>query len=100
MNRKKSNKYIKKYNTTKKKSERIGRLLLMHADKREGIEEGFAGEIVACIGLKESTTGDTLCDSNNVIGHPPWHGNLLADIINQAFKCLIIDNQFFHVNLD
>lgn len=35
----------------------------MHADKREGIEEGHAGEIVACIGLKESTTGDTLCDS-------------------------------------
>ena len=34
----------------------------MHADKREGIEEGFAGEIIACIGLKESYTGDTLCD--------------------------------------
>lgn len=51
------------YNSTKKKYERIGRLLLMHADKREGIEEGHAGEIVACIGLKESTTGDTLCDS-------------------------------------
>lgn len=59
------------YNTTKGKSERIGRLLLMHADKREGIEEGFAGEIVACIGLKESTTGDTLCDSNNIISLSP-----------------------------
>ncbi len=59
------------YNTTKKKSERIGRLLLMHADKREGIEEGFAGEIVACIGLKESTTGDTLCDANNPISLSP-----------------------------
>jgi elongation factor G len=59
------------YNTTKQKSERIGRLLLMHADKREGIEEGFAGEIVACIGLKESTTGDTLCDSNNIISLSP-----------------------------
>ncbi len=59
------------YNTTKQKSERIGRLLLMHADKREGLEEGFAGEIVACIGLKESTTGDTLCDSNNVISLSP-----------------------------
>lgn len=59
------------YNTTKQKSERIGRLLLMHADKREGIEEGFAGEIVACIGLKESTTGDTLCDANNVISLSP-----------------------------
>lgn len=59
------------YNTTKKKSERIGRLLLMHADKREGIEEGFAGEIVACIGLKESTTGDTLCDSSSIISLSP-----------------------------
>jgi len=59
------------YNTTKGKSERIGRLLLMHADKREGLEEGFAGEIVACIGLKESTTGDTLCDANNVISLSP-----------------------------
>jgi elongation factor G len=59
------------YNTTKQKSERIGRLLLMHADKREGIEEGFAGEIVACIGLKESTTGDTLCDANNIISLSP-----------------------------
>ncbi len=59
------------YNTTKQKSERIGRLLLMHADKREGLEEGFAGEIVACIGLKESTTGDTLCDANSVISLSP-----------------------------
>ena len=59
------------YNTTKQKSERIGRLLLMHADKREGLEEGFAGEIVACIGLKESTTGDTLCDQNNIISLSP-----------------------------
>lgn len=59
------------YNTTKKTTERIGRLLLMHADKREGIEEGFAGEIVACIGLKESTTGDTLCDKNAVISLSP-----------------------------
>ncbi len=49
-------------NVTKRKSERIGRLLLMHADKREAIDEAYAGEIVACIGLKESSTGDTLCD--------------------------------------
>jgi elongation factor G len=59
------------YNVTKEKSERIGRLLLMHADKREGLEVGFAGEIVACIGLKESTTGDTLCDTNNTISLSP-----------------------------
>ena len=59
------------YNPTKQKSERIGRLLLMHADKREGIEEGYAGEIIACIGLKESTTGDTLCDKNAPISLSP-----------------------------
>lgn len=59
------------YNATKQKTERIGRLLLMHADKREGIEEGFAGEIIACIGLKESTTGDTLCDRNAQISLSP-----------------------------
>jgi len=59
------------YNPTKQKSERIGRLLLMHADKREGTEEGYAGEIVACIGLKESTTGDTLCDKNNILSLSP-----------------------------
>lgn len=59
------------FNATKQKSERIGRLLLMHADKREGIEEGFAGEIIACIGLKESITGDTLCDRANPISLSP-----------------------------
>jgi elongation factor G len=59
------------YNVTKKTTERIGRLLLMHADKREGLEEGFAGEIVACIGLKESTTGDSLCDKSNPISLSP-----------------------------
>jgi elongation factor G len=54
-------------NVTKQKTERIGRLLLMHADKREAIEQAYAGEIVACIGLKESSTGDTLCDPTNPI---------------------------------
>lgn len=58
-------------NATKQKPERIGRLLLMHADKREGIEEGFAGEIIACIGLKDSVTGDTLCDKNKPISLSP-----------------------------
>ena len=60
-------------NATEKKTERIGRLLLMHADKREGIEEGFAGEIIACIGLKDSVTGDTLFDKNHPISLSPIH---------------------------
>jgi len=54
-------------NSTKRDSERIGRLLLMHADKREEITEAYAGEIVAAIGLTKTSTGDTLCDSANPI---------------------------------
>jgi len=51
-------------NSSKKDTERIGRILLMHADKREEIPEAYAGEIVAVVGLKNTTTGDTLCDAN------------------------------------
>jgi elongation factor G len=50
------------YNSTKNVKERVGRLLLMHANQREEIKEGYAGEIVAIIGLKDTITGDTLCD--------------------------------------
>ncbi len=49
-------------NTVKGKRERIGRMLQMHANSREDIDEAFAGDIVALAGLKETTTGDTLCD--------------------------------------
>jgi elongation factor G len=49
-------------NSTKDKKERIGRMLLMHANNREDIKEAFAGDIVALAGLKETRTGDTLCD--------------------------------------
>jgi excisionase family DNA binding protein len=49
-------------NTTREKKERIGRMLLMHANNREDIKEAFAGDIVALAGLKEVRTGDTLCD--------------------------------------
>ena len=47
------------------KKERIGRLLKMHANKREDIEEVFAGDIAAAVGLKETRTGDTLCDEKD-----------------------------------
>jgi elongation factor G len=50
------------YNSTKQKSERIGKLVLLHADQRELIEEAYAGEIVAVVGVKDTTTGDTICD--------------------------------------
>ena len=49
-------------NTVKGKRERIGRMLLMHANSREEIKEAFAGDIIAVVGLKDTTTGDTLCD--------------------------------------
>jgi elongation factor G len=49
-------------NTVKEKRERIGRMLLMHSNNREDIKEAFAGDIVAVVGLKDTTTGDTLCD--------------------------------------
>ncbi len=49
-------------NSSRDRQERIGRLLLMHANQREDIDEAFAGEIVAIVGLKETGTGDTLCD--------------------------------------
>jgi elongation factor G len=54
-------------NTVKGKRERIGRMLQMHSNSREDIEEAFAGDIVALAGLKETTTGDTLCDPVNPV---------------------------------
>ncbi|MBA3340005.1 MAG: elongation factor G [Geodermatophilaceae bacterium] len=58
----KSGSYV--YNATKDKRERVGRLLQMHANKREEIEEVRAGDIAAAIGLKDTRTGDTLCDDD------------------------------------
>src|SRR6059058_4581564 len=49
------------YNATKQKTERIGRLLKMHANKREEIKEVYAGDIAAAVGLRNVTTGDTIC---------------------------------------
>src|SRR4029079_7683987 len=55
------------YNSTKQRSERIGRILKMHANKREEIKEVYAGDIAAAVGLKSVSTGDTLCDENHPI---------------------------------
>ena len=54
-------------NSTKDVKERIGRLLRMHANHREDVEEAYAGDIVAIVGLKDTTTGNTLCDSDHPI---------------------------------
>jgi len=55
------------YNPVKKKRERVGRILQMHANSREEIKEGRAGDIAAAVGLKDVTTGDTLCALDSVI---------------------------------
>ncbi len=55
------------FNSTKGKKERVGRLVLMHANHREEIDEIFSGDICAIVGLKDTTTGDTLCDEDHPI---------------------------------
>ncbi len=54
-------------NSTRERSERAGRMVLMHANNREEISEAYAGDIVALIGLKDTRTGDTLCDPNHQV---------------------------------
>jgi len=54
-------------NSTKGKRERVGRMVMMHANKQDEITEAFAGDIVALAGLKETTTGDTVCDPNKPV---------------------------------
>ena len=61
----KSGSYI--YNATKGKKERIGRILQMHANTRKEIDEVYAGDIAAAVGLKDTSTGDTLCDPDNPV---------------------------------
>jgi len=55
------------YNSVRNRKERIGRLLQMHANQREDIKEVYAGDIAAAVGLKEASTGETLCDPNHII---------------------------------
>lgn len=54
-------------NTTKDRKERVSRLLEMHANQRKDLDQAFTGDIVACIGLKNSSTGDTLCSDSNLL---------------------------------
>ncbi|MBR2214404.1 MAG: elongation factor G [Selenomonadaceae bacterium] len=61
----KSGSYV--YNSTKGKKERIGRILQMHANNRKEIDTVYSGDIAAAVGLKDTTTGDTLCDENKPI---------------------------------
>lgn len=60
-----SGSYVK--NSTKGKRERVGRILQMHANSREEISTVYAGDIAAAVGLKDTTTGDTLCDEKSLV---------------------------------
>jgi len=72
------------YNATKGKKEKVARLLKMHANKRERIEQAGAGEIVAVVGLKETTTGDTICDEAHPILLEPIE--FYEPVISQAIE--------------
>jgi elongation factor G len=72
------------YNSTKDKKERVGRLLQMHANNRSEIQEIRAGEIAAIVGLKDTTTGDTLCDEKNPIVLESM--DFAEPVINQAIE--------------
>ena len=61
----KSGSYV--YNSSKGKKERVGRILLMHANKRQEIEEAFSGDIIAVVGFKQTSTGDTICDEQHPV---------------------------------
>ena len=66
-----SGSYVK--NTVKDKRERIGRILQMHANHREEISTVYSGEIAAAVGLKDTATGDTLCDEKHQLSWNPWN---------------------------
>ncbi len=72
------------YNATKGKKERIARLLKMHANKRERVEEVGAGDIIAIMGLKNATTGDTICDESHPIILEPME--FYEPVITQAIE--------------
>ena len=72
------------YNVTKGKKEKVARLLKMHANKRERIEQAGAGELVAVVGLKETTTGDTICDEAHPILLEPIE--FYEPVISQAIE--------------
>lgn len=101
------------YNSSKRKRERIGRLLKMHANKREEIKSASSGEIVAAVGLKGTTTGDTLCEEDHplvlesiefpepVISlaiEPKAKGD--QEKLDQGLQKLAMEDPSFHHHLD
>ncbi len=72
------------YNASKQKNEKVARLLKMHANKRERIEKAVAGELIAVMGLKDTTTGDTICDEGHPILLEPI--DIYEPVISQAIE--------------
>jgi elongation factor G len=72
------------YNASKQKKEKVARILKMHANKRERIEKAVAGELIAVMGLKETTTGDTICDEGHPILLEPI--DIYEPVISQAIE--------------
>jgi elongation factor G len=101
------------YNSTKERKERLGRILLMHANQREDLDVAMAGDIVAGLGFKETTTGDTLCDRNNpvilermIFPEPVIHVAIEpktkddSDKLGKALKSLSDEDPTFRVRTD
>src|SRR5262245_26113020 len=79
------------FNSTKQKSERLGRLLKMHANKREEIKEVYAGDIAAAVGLKSVSTGDTICDEKKPVVLESMH--FPEPVISRAIERKTNDDQ-------
>ncbi|MDO8391644.1 MAG: elongation factor G [Actinomycetota bacterium] len=101
------------YNSTKERKERLGRILLMHANQREDLDVAMAGDIVAGLGFKDTTTGDTLCDRNNpiilermIFPEPVIHVAIEpktkddSDRLGKALKSLSDEDPTFRVRTD
>ena len=101
------------YNSTKERKERLGRILLMHANQREDLDIAMAGDIVAGLGFKDTTTGDTLCDRSNpiilermIFPEPVIHVAIEpktkddSDKLGKALKSLSDEDPTFRVRTD
>jgi elongation factor G len=101
------------YNSTKERRERLGRILLMHANQREDLDVAMAGDIVAGLGFKDTTTGDTLCDRSNpiilermIFPEPVIHVAIEpktkddSDKLGKALKSLSDEDPTFRVRTD
>jgi len=101
------------FNASKGRKERISKLLKLHANRREEVKEARAGDIIACVGLKDSTTGDTLCEQNaqiilermhfpepvmSIVVEPKTKAD--QDKLESVLRNLVAEDPTFHFSLD